>query len=90
MVGTAGSKTADAMDVRFLCLFRFVCVRGFCDGLITCSEEAKPGVCVCDLETSIMRQPKPELGCNTTGYVYIKNICVYIYTATYTHMNDNT
>jgi hypothetical protein len=44
--------------------------RGLWDKLITCSEESYwLCVCliVCDLETSVMRQPRPELGCCATG-----------------------
>jgi hypothetical protein len=44
--------------------------RGLCDGLIIHSEEAYrlcECVIVCDLETSRMRRPRPELGCCATG-----------------------
>jgi hypothetical protein len=45
---------------------------GLCEGLITCPEESyRLFVClsliVCDLETSTMRRPRPELGCCATG-----------------------
>jgi len=43
--------------------------RGLCDGLITCPEESYRLWCVvvCDLETSRMRRPWPELGRSVTG-----------------------
>ena len=43
----------------------FVCsvVSRLCEELITRSGES---VCVCDLETSTVRQPRPEWGCGAT------------------------
>jgi hypothetical protein len=43
---------------------------GLCDGLFTRSEESYRvcvRVSVCDVETSTIRRPSPELGCCTTG-----------------------
>jgi hypothetical protein len=43
--------------------------RGLCDELITRSEECyRLCVCliVCDVETSTVRRPRPELGCCAT------------------------
>jgi hypothetical protein len=47
-----------------------VCVlsgRRLCDGLVTRSEESYQVWCVCDLETSKRRPPRPNLGCCATG-----------------------
>jgi len=46
---------------------------GLCNKLITCSEESYQAhayvrECVCYLETSRMRQPRPKLGCCTQKY----------------------
>jgi hypothetical protein len=44
--------------------------RGLCGELITCSEESyRLCVCLiaCDLETSTLRRPRPELDCSATG-----------------------
>ena len=45
--------------------------RGLCDGLITRPEESYRLWCVvvCDLRTSRMRRPWPELGCSATGEI---------------------
>ena len=61
------------------CVCYVFCVgRGLCDELITRSEDsyrARARVCVCvcvmclivcDLHTSTMRQPRPQLGCCAT------------------------
>ena len=49
----------EGMDVHLV--FVVCCVgRGLCDGPITRPEES---YCVCDLKTSKMRRPRPELGC---------------------------
>jgi len=49
-----------------------------CDKLITHSQESYQVGPVCDLEISIMRQPKPDMGCCTTKnnwiYTLTKNI----------------
>jgi hypothetical protein len=43
--------------------------RGICEGLITHPEESYRPFCVlvCDLETSRMRRPWPQLGRSATG-----------------------
>jgi hypothetical protein len=51
--------------------------RGLCDKLTTRSEESyRLCVCliVCNLETSTMRPPRPELGCCATGKEGKRNI----------------
>jgi hypothetical protein len=47
------------------CAFCVLSCRGLCDGPIPCPEESYRLCCVivCDLETSKMRRPWPELGC---------------------------
>ena len=53
--------------------------RGICDELITRPEESHRLWCVavCDLETSLMRRPWPELGRSATGHKQT-NMCVFV------------
>ena len=48
--------------------------RGLCDELIIRSDEPNC-LNVCDLETSAMKRPRPELGCCTTE----KEMCVVLF-----------
>ena len=52
---------------------------GHCGELFTSSEESTGSLCqiVCDLETSTVRRPCPDLGCCTT------KICIYSFLAPY-------
>ena len=58
----AGSNPSECLNVRLLCLL--CCVdSGLCDRLITILEESyRLCVIVCDLETSTVRRPGPDLG----------------------------
>jgi hypothetical protein len=50
------------MDVHLLHLL-FGVGKGLCDELITCSAESyRVCISVCDLETSTMTQPRPQVG----------------------------
>ena len=73
-----------------VCLMFVVCCvgSGVSNGLITHSEEScSVHVSVCDLETSTVRQPRPDLGCvpqkkkKTAGYVmkFLLTKCSVIY-----------
>ena len=53
----------------FLLLVVLCVVSGFCDGLISLSEESYDCVCVCDIETAV-RRSESELGCCTTERKY--------------------
>jgi hypothetical protein len=86
MAGIAGSNSAEGTDIRLLCLL--CCVgSGHCDELIACSEESYWCVCVCvcvcvglnvcDLQTSTMRRPRPDLGYKTTEEEEEKILCFH-------------
>jgi hypothetical protein len=68
-----------------MCLVFAVCCvsSGLCDELITLSEEPYVRrVCSClivgDLETSIMRLPRPDLGCCAIKEIYELNVFAHI------------
>jgi hypothetical protein len=64
------------------CLLCVVCC--LCDESITRSEESYRmcvWLIVCDLETSTVRRPRPELGCCATG----KEYCIHIWG---THLSE--
>jgi hypothetical protein len=58
------------MDFLLIIVVVYCVSSGFCDGLITGSEEFPTGcllLIVCDLETTTMGRPRPELSCCATG-----------------------
>jgi hypothetical protein len=70
--GIAGSNPTEGMDACLLCLL-CVMVAASATGLSLVQRSPAGFVCliVCDLETSTMRQPRPELDCCATEKMYL-------------------
>jgi len=73
IVWIAGSNSAEGTDVRLLCL---LCVLRRA-GLSFRWNLPDVFPIVCDLETSTMRRPRPELGCYTTNRHWGKSVTVH-------------
>ena len=58
------SNPTEGIDFRFLCFVACCVGGGLCEELITRPGESwRVCLCACDLETSTVRLPGPEMGC---------------------------
>jgi len=68
VAGIEVSNPAEGIEFRFLCFIACCVGGGLCEELITRQGESWwVCLCVCDLETSTIRRPGPEMGSCATG-----------------------